>query len=197
MDQTPDLYRCHRFPGEIISHAVWLYHTLSLSFRDVELLLAERGVIVSYESVRRWCLKFGGDLARRLRRRRPKPGDTWHLDEVSIPSAKSGSPWQSREAGHARLGAGQPAEPAHDARDVHRAGDADLLEPGLRQPDVAAPAHPECAHALREGALDPGPPVIALLPSGAVHPRPRRIQRLVLLAGMELDGAARDRRRRA
>ena len=82
MDRTPDLYRCHRFPGEIISHAVWLYHTFSLSFRDVELLLAERGVIVSYESVRRWCLKFGGGFARGLRRRRPRPGDTWHLDEV-------------------------------------------------------------------------------------------------------------------
>jgi putative transposase len=84
MDRTPDLYRCHRFPGEIISHAVWLYHAFSLSFRDVELLLAERGVILSYESVRRWCLKFGGDFAARLRRRRPRPGDTWHLDEVFL-----------------------------------------------------------------------------------------------------------------
>ena len=84
MDRTPDLYRCHRFPGEIIGHAVWLYHTFGLSFRDVELLLAERGVTVSYESVRRWCLKFGGDFARGLRRRRPRPGDTWHLDEVFI-----------------------------------------------------------------------------------------------------------------
>ena len=84
MDRTPDLYRCHRFPGEIISHAVWLYHSFSLSFRDVELLLAERGIVVSYESVRRWCLKFGGGFARGLRRRRPRPGDTWHLDEVFI-----------------------------------------------------------------------------------------------------------------
>jgi putative transposase len=84
MDRAPNLYRCHRFPGEIIGHAVWLYHTFSLSFRDVELLLAERGVTVSYESVRRWCLKFGGDFARGLRRRRPRPGDTWHLDEVFI-----------------------------------------------------------------------------------------------------------------
>jgi putative transposase len=84
MDRTPDLYRCHRFPGEIISHAVWLYHTFALSFRDVELLLAERGVVLSYESVRRWCLKFGGDFAAGLRRRRPRPGDTWHLDEVFL-----------------------------------------------------------------------------------------------------------------
>ena len=84
MDRTPDQYRCHRFSGAIIGHAVWLYHTFSLSFRDVELLLAERGVILSHESVRRWCLKFGGDFAARLRRRRPRPGDTWHLDEVFL-----------------------------------------------------------------------------------------------------------------
>ena len=84
MDRTPDLYRCHRFPGEIISHAVWLYHSFSLSFRDVELLLAERGIVVSYESVRRWCLKFGRRFALRLRGRRPRPGETWHLDEVHI-----------------------------------------------------------------------------------------------------------------
>jgi putative transposase len=84
MDQMPDLYRCHRFPGAIISHAIWLYHCFSLSFRDVELLLAERGIVVSYESVRRWCLKFGQRFALQLRRRRPRPGDTWHVDEVYI-----------------------------------------------------------------------------------------------------------------
>ncbi|WP_216856971.1 IS6 family transposase, partial [Acidisoma sp. S159] len=56
----------------------------SLSFRDIELLLAERGVIVSYESVRQWCLKFGSAFADNLRRRRPRPGDKWHLDEVFI-----------------------------------------------------------------------------------------------------------------
>ena len=58
MDRTPDLYRCHRFPGEIIGHAVWLYHVFGLSLRDVELILAERGVTVTHESVRRWCLKL-------------------------------------------------------------------------------------------------------------------------------------------
>lgn len=84
MDRTPDQYRCHRFPGQITGHAVWLYHTFSLSFRNVELLLAERGVILSHESVGPWCLKFGGDFAARLRRRRPRPGDTWHLDEVFL-----------------------------------------------------------------------------------------------------------------
>jgi putative transposase len=78
-----------RFPAEIISHAVWLYHVFSLSLRDAELILAERGITVSHETIRQWCLKFGADFARRLRRRRPKPGDTWHLDEVLILSAKS------------------------------------------------------------------------------------------------------------
>jgi putative transposase len=80
----PASYRRHRFPAEIISHAVWLYHVFSLSLRDVELILAERGVVVSHESIRHWCLKFGADFARRLRRRRPQPGETWHLDEVFV-----------------------------------------------------------------------------------------------------------------
>jgi transposase-like protein len=63
---------------------VWLYHVFSLSLRDVELILAERGIVVTHESIRHWCLKFGSDFARKLRRRRPQPGDTWHLDEVFI-----------------------------------------------------------------------------------------------------------------
>src|SRR3954454_5424209 len=73
-----------RFPAEIISHAVWLYHVFSLSLRDVELILAERGVPVSYETVRRWCKKFAASFADSLRRRRPQPGDKWHMDEVFI-----------------------------------------------------------------------------------------------------------------
>jgi putative transposase len=77
-------YPRHRFPAEIISHAIWLYHVFSLSLRDVELVLAERGVIVTRESIRHWCRKFGADFARKLRCRRPRPGDTWHLDEVFI-----------------------------------------------------------------------------------------------------------------
>jgi putative transposase len=71
-----------RVPAEIIRHAVWLYHVFSLSPRDVELLLTERGIVVSYETVRRWCKKFGEDFAKRLRRRRPRPGDKWYLDEL-------------------------------------------------------------------------------------------------------------------
>src|SRR3712207_1375264 len=84
MTPRPATHPGHRFPAEIISHAVWLYHVFSLSLRDVELILAERGVAVTHESVRQWCRKFGGDFAAKLRRRRPKPGDTWHLDEVFI-----------------------------------------------------------------------------------------------------------------
>src|SRR6202166_2132986 len=84
MKLPPDPPYRHRFLAEIISHAVWLYHVFSLSFRDVELLLVERGVVVSHETVRRWCKKFGQTFASRLRRRRPRPGDKWHLDEVFI-----------------------------------------------------------------------------------------------------------------
>src|SRR5271166_19898 len=84
MKPPPDPHYRHRFPAEIISHAVWLYHVFSLSLRDVELLLAERGVVVSYETVRRWCKKFGQSFANRVRRRRPRPGDKWHMDEVFI-----------------------------------------------------------------------------------------------------------------
>jgi putative transposase len=82
MKKPPDPHHRHRFPADLISHAVWLYHVFCLSFRDVELLLAEHGVAVSYESIRRWCLKFGSGFADNLRRRRPRPGDKWHLDEV-------------------------------------------------------------------------------------------------------------------
>jgi len=74
----------HRFPPEVIRHAVWLYAKFTLSFRDVEDLMAERGLDVSYETVRRWCLKFGPAIARNLRSKRPAPSDHWHLDEMVI-----------------------------------------------------------------------------------------------------------------
>ena len=83
MSQPTD-YRGYRFPPNIIRHAVWLYFRFGLSFRDVEDRLAERGVSVTYESIRQWCLTFGLDYARRLRRRRGRMGDTWHLDEVFV-----------------------------------------------------------------------------------------------------------------
>ena len=84
MKPPSDPHYRHRFPAEIISHAVWLYHVFSLSFRNVELILAERGMIVSYESVRRWCQKFGQSFANRMRQHRPRPGDKWYMDEVFI-----------------------------------------------------------------------------------------------------------------
>jgi putative transposase len=77
-------YRRHRFPPSIIQHAIWLYLRFTLSYRDVEDLLAERGVDISYETVRRWVLKFGPLIARNLRRRRPRPSDRWHLDEMVV-----------------------------------------------------------------------------------------------------------------
>jgi len=81
---TPNLYKRHRFPAEIISHCVWLYFRFCLSYRDVEELMAERGVLLTYEAVRYWCRKFGQVYANQLRRRRPQPGDKWHLDEVFL-----------------------------------------------------------------------------------------------------------------
>jgi transposase-like protein len=79
---APVSYARHQFPPAIIRHAVWLYLRFSLSYRDIEDLLAERGVDVSYETVRRWVLKFGVLFARELRRRRPRTSSQWHLDEV-------------------------------------------------------------------------------------------------------------------
>ncbi|GHO79649.1 IS6 family transposase [Ktedonobacter sp. SOSP1-85] len=86
MKTTPTVlsYKGFRFPPEIISHAVWLYFRFSLSFRDVEELLAQRGIVVTYETVRQWCHRFGHTYANELRRLRPKTGDTRHLDEVYL-----------------------------------------------------------------------------------------------------------------
>jgi putative transposase len=77
-------YRRHRFPGFVIQHAVWLYFRFALSYRDVEDMLAERGIDVTYETVRRWALKFGTAIACKLRRGRPRPHEQWHLDEVFV-----------------------------------------------------------------------------------------------------------------
>ena len=77
-------YKGHRYPAEIIAHCVWLYHRFPLSFREVEELMVVRGVIVTYETIRQWCAKFGPVYAAGLRRRQPRPGDKWHLDEVFL-----------------------------------------------------------------------------------------------------------------
>ena len=82
-------YRGYRFPQEIISQCVWLYFNFALSLHDVELMMAFRGVPLSYETIRRWCDQFGAAFAAQLKRKRPKLGDKWHLDEVLILSAKS------------------------------------------------------------------------------------------------------------
>jgi len=84
MTMSSSPYRGFRFPAEVIEHAVWLYHCFSLSLRDVETILAARGVVVSYESIREWGLRFGRLFANTLKRRRPRPGDKWHLDEVFL-----------------------------------------------------------------------------------------------------------------
>ncbi len=81
--QVPS-YHGYRFPPEIISHAVWLYHRFCLSFRDAEDLLAQRGITVSYETIRQWCHTFGPEYARSLRRKRGRLGDTWYLDELFV-----------------------------------------------------------------------------------------------------------------
>jgi len=80
----PVSYKRHRFPPEIIAHAVWLYFRFPLSLRLIEEMLLERGIVVSYETVRRWALKFGPAYTRRLRRKTPSRRDVWHLDEVVV-----------------------------------------------------------------------------------------------------------------
>ena len=85
MTKNPD-YRGYRFPPDIIARAVWLYHRFTLSFRDVEDLLAERGITVSYETLRQWCRTFGPDYARTIKKRLGPRGDRWFLDEVRIPA---------------------------------------------------------------------------------------------------------------
>lgn len=84
MKSDKSRYHGHRFPPEIISYAIWVYHRFCMSLRDVEDLLAERGIIVSYEAIRTWCKKFSSDYARDLKRREGRLGDSWHLDEIFI-----------------------------------------------------------------------------------------------------------------
>src|SRR6266498_334504 len=92
----PRSYKHHRFPIEIISHAVWLYFRFSLSYRDVEELMAARGIVLTYETVRQCCRKFGQHSANQLRRRRAQTGDKWHLDEVFLTiNGKHHSLWRA------------------------------------------------------------------------------------------------------
>lgn len=84
MGTAAPLYKGHRYPVEVISYCVWLYFRFPLSYREVEELMLQRGVIVSYETIRRWCQKFGQAYADGLRRRRPAAGGKWHPDEVFV-----------------------------------------------------------------------------------------------------------------
>jgi putative transposase len=84
MSTTSNLYRGLSLPAEILNQAVWLYHCFSLSLRDVELILAALGIVISYETIREWSLRFGRTYANSLKRRRPQPGDKWFLDEVFV-----------------------------------------------------------------------------------------------------------------
>ena len=83
--RKPDIsFKRHRFPPQIVTHAVWLYLRFNLSLREVEEMLLERGIDLSYETVRRWIAKFGPQIAHNLRRRQARPGDIWYLDEVVV-----------------------------------------------------------------------------------------------------------------
>jgi len=115
MTISPNPYRGFRLPSAVIEHAVWLYHCFSLSLRDVELILAARGIVVSYESIREWGLRFGRIFANALKRRRPQPGDKWYMDEVFIGSAASNTIFGARSTRTemsstfwSRAGAAQP-----------------------------------------------------------------------------------------
>jgi putative transposase len=89
-------FKRHRFPPEVIRHAVWLYARFTMSYRAVEYLVAERGLDISYETVRRWFLKFGAPIARNLRHMRPTPSDYWHLDEMVIVIRGRRSGWKQQ-----------------------------------------------------------------------------------------------------
>src|SRR3954468_22203418 len=86
---TPTRYAGHRFPSELISYTVWLYYRFPLSLRMVEEMLAFRGLEVSYETIRQWSLKFGQEFANIVRRRLPRPGDKWHLDDGLVHGCRS------------------------------------------------------------------------------------------------------------
>ena len=110
-------YKGFRFPPEIISNCVWLYHRFPLSFREVEELMLVRGVIVSYETIRQWCAKFGPEYACRLRRRQPRPGDTWHLDEVFVQiNGRRQDLWRAVDQDGNVLGHRRPTSPGHHGR---------------------------------------------------------------------------------
>ena len=124
-------YKGFRFPPEIISHCVWLYHRFPLSFRDVQELMLERGVDVSYETIRPWCDRFGQEFANQLRRRGARPGDKWHLDEVFVQI--NGAQRYLWRAGPARQRARHSGPVA-----PKRGGRKEVLPPAAHGPAVGA-----------------------------------------------------------
>ena len=92
MKPTPNPYSGYRYPAEIISHAVWIYFRFALSYRDVEEILAARGIVVAYEAIRQWCLKLGQHYANQFRRRRGHLGDTWYII-FGVPSIRTVMYW--------------------------------------------------------------------------------------------------------
>src|SRR5260370_401638 len=132
----------HQFPPEIIRHAVWLYVRFTLSYRDVEDLLAERGLDVSYETVRRWVLKFGPLFARELRHRRPRPTARWHLDEMAVTIAGR-RVWLLRAVDDAGEGLHLPVQPPRSKATAaeDRTGTSKLRAPKFSSRDSARSRH--------------------------------------------------------
>ena len=146
------LYRRHRFPPEVISHAVWLYFRFPLSLRMVEEMLAERGICVSYETVRQWAMKFGEAFSDQIRQRAPARGDKWHLDEVVISIA--GEPyWLWRAVRSKRLRARRSGSASKRQRRGAPAHD----EAPQARPHAAARHDHRQAPILRRGAGKDGP----------------------------------------
>ncbi|MBB4276493.1 DDE superfamily endonuclease [Rhizobium azibense] len=143
MNASSISYKNHRFPPQIIAHAVWLYFRFPLSLRLVEEMLLERGIVVSYEAIRRWGRKFGAAYAKQLRRKKPSRKDVWHLDEVVI-SIGGRKHWlwrpvdqegyvldeivqARRDTKAAKRFTGQTAEEARTGADAHRHRQAALI----------------------------------------------------------------------
>jgi len=127
---SPNHYKYHRFPAETISHGVWLYFRFCLSYRDVEELLFARGVIVTYEAIRKWGLKFGQVYAHQLRHRRPRPGDKWHLEVCQTqPIKMSWGPLRRFEPTLRDLRGGFNREPEMDVNVFSR--DDDCIDQAL------------------------------------------------------------------
>src|SRR3954466_6320681 len=147
MDQPS--YRRHRFPPVIIQRAIWMYLRFTLSYRDVEELLAERDISVTYETVRRWVLAFGPAIARGLRARRPKPHARWHLDEVFVRiGGKQMYLWRAVDAEGEVLDV--LVQPKRDRRAAQKLMRKLLKKQGMAPEAWVTDKYPAYAAALRE-----------------------------------------------